>query len=49
MKLSNQSKLPKQSAPVQRLSNSAAMSSKNGVEASLTSDMWTWLERGNKL
>ncbi|MGB3694795.1 MAG: hypothetical protein WBG70_19335 [Spirulinaceae cyanobacterium] len=34
MKYSKQSKLPKQVAPIQRLSTSVAPSSNNGVEAS---------------
>ena len=40
MKLSNQSKLPKQVAPVQRPSTPAALSNGQGVEASLRSDIW---------
>ncbi len=47
MKLSNQSKLPKQSAPVQRFSTSAAISSKNGVEASIPSNIWNLMKLGN--
>ena len=40
MKPSNQSKLPKQVAPVQRPSTSAALSNDQGVEASLASSIW---------
>ncbi len=40
MKLSNQSKLPKQVAPVQRPSTSAALSNEQGVEASIASNIW---------
>ncbi|MDJ0899233.1 MAG: hypothetical protein QNJ55_10515 [Xenococcus sp. MO_188.B8] len=37
MKSSNQSKLPKQVAPIQRPSTSAALSNEQGVEASALS------------
>ncbi len=40
MKPSNQAKLPKQVAPVQRPSTSVALSHEQGVEASLASNMW---------
>ena len=40
MKLSKKSKLPKQVAPVQRPSTSAALSNEQGVEASIASNIW---------
>ena len=36
----NQSKLPKQVAPVQRPATSAALSNEQGVDASLASNIW---------
>ncbi|HLO83843.1 MAG TPA: hypothetical protein VK203_02355 [Nostocaceae cyanobacterium] len=45
MKLSNQSKLPKQVAPVQRLSTTSAMSNQYGVDASgIASNLWNILK-----
>ncbi len=44
MKPSNKSKLPKQVAPVQRPSTSAALSNEQGVEASAASDLWNLIK-----
>jgi hypothetical protein len=44
MKLSNQSKLPKQVAPIQRPSTSAALSNEQGIEASISSNIWNLMK-----
>lgn len=44
MKRANQSKLPKQVAPVQRLSSSVTLSHQQGVDASLASNIWNLMK-----
>ena len=45
--LKNQSKLPKQVAPVQRPTTSAAMSNEQGVDPSMRSNIWNAMKLYN--